>query len=383
MDTFYVTQTERSPLAVLFRGNLRKQDSEAVFAKVQERLQAQPGGLGERVQLLLMPDFTPPSMDDMDAGEDAQARPIFLAISTQAQPKQPTAFTYVFSLATLVASAFTAFAYALGTFALNTEFFAKVNDGDLSVASQALPVAAGILGLQLVHELAHRLAALASGKKNLLGPPVFIPSLQVGTFGTITPFTTFPRDRKQAFDVSVAGPALGAVVSLGALIGGLLLTGGATTDALAAFPVVPAALFHSSAIIGTITSIALPQAMLQALSTPVPLHPLAVIGFTGVIVNALNLMPVGRLDGGRLAAAGFGRRTAAVLGTLTLLLQAASAIFNNYSLQLFWGLVVIIFQRGQDLPALDEVSEVDEGRNTVLLVLLAFALFTLVPFPSL
>jgi hypothetical protein len=39
MDTFYVTQTERSPLAVLFRGNLRQQDSAAAFAKVQERLQ--------------------------------------------------------------------------------------------------------------------------------------------------------------------------------------------------------------------------------------------------------------------------------------------------------------------------------------------------------
>ncbi|KAG5191973.1 hypothetical protein JKP88DRAFT_274966 [Tribonema minus] len=292
-------------------------------------------------------------------------------------------------------------------------FFAKVNDGDLSVASQALPVAAGILGLQLVHELAHRLAALASGKKkeaagtpcvHPLSPELFVVTLK----NLLVPPVFNPL-------CSVAGPALGAAVSLGALIGGLLLTGGATADALAAFPVVPAALFHSSATIGTITSIALPQAMLQALSTPVPLHPLAVIGLMGVIVNALNLMPVGRLDGERLAAAGFGRRTAAVLGTLTLLLQivrhpqrtaaiithfldAASAIFNNHSLQLFWGLAVIIFQRGQDLPAtrgeegslalheggtMVQVSEFDEGRNTVLLVLLAFALFTLVPFPSL
>ena len=31
--------------------------------------------------------------------------------------------------------------------------------------------------------------------------------------------------------------------------------------------------------------------------------------------------------------------------------QAVSAVFNNYSLQLFWGLLVILFQRGQDLPA--------------------------------
>lgn len=58
-------------------------------------------------------------------------------------------------------------------------------------------------------------------------------------------------------------------------------------------------------------------------------------------------MPIGRLDGGRAASAVLGRRPAALLGTLTLLFQAVSAIFNNYSLQLFWGLVVILFQRAQ------------------------------------
>ena len=41
-----------------------------------------------------------------------------------------------------------------------------------------------------------------------------------------------------------------------------------------------------------------------------------------------------------------------VLGTdLLASIQAVSAVFNNYSLQLFWGLLVILFQRGQDLPA--------------------------------
>lgn len=72
---------------------------------------------------------------------------------------------------------------------------------------------------------------------------------------------------------------------------------------------------------------------------------------TGLIVNALNLMPIGSLDGGRVAMSAFGRKAGGVLGTVTLLLQAVSAIFNNYSLQLFWGLLVILFQRGQDVPA--------------------------------
>lgn len=81
------------------------------------------------------------------------------------------------------------------------------------------------------------------------------------------------------------------------------------------------------------------------------MHPLAIIGMTGMIVNALNLMPIGSLDGGRIAMSSFGRKAGGVLGTVTLLLQAVSAVFNNYSLQLFWGLLVILFQRGQDVPA--------------------------------
>lgn len=50
-------------------------------------------------------------------------------------------------------------------------------------------------------------------------------------------------------------------------------------------------------------------------------HPLAIVGITGVIVNALNLMPIGSLDGGRIAMSTFGRKGGGVLGTVTLLLQ--------------------------------------------------------------
>lgn len=53
----------------------------------------------------------------------------------------------------------------------------------------------------------------------------------------------------------------------------------------------------------------------------VAVHPLAIVGITGVIVNALNLMPIGSLDGGRIAMSAFGRKAGGVLGTITLLLQ--------------------------------------------------------------
>ncbi|CAN0187600.1 unnamed protein product, partial [Hapterophycus canaliculatus] len=90
--------------------------------------------------------------------------------------------------------------------------------------------------------------------------------------------------------------------------------------------------------------------------------------------------PIGSLDGGRIAISFlaahlpfFGLSTPA---------QAISSVFNNYSLQLFWGLLVILFQRGQDLPAKDELTEVGDGRIVTTGLLLFFSLITLIPFPE-
>ena len=43
-----------------------------------------------------------------------------------------------------------------------------------------------------------------------------------------------------------------------------------------------------------------------ASSPVISLHPLAVIGFVTFLVNALQLLPIGRLDGGRVATAVLG-----------------------------------------------------------------------------
>ncbi|CAM9762737.1 unnamed protein product [Phaeothamnion confervicola] len=380
METFYVTGVEKSPFAALFRGNLRG-DSDAMFDQINARLDSAPDDLGKRVQLFLMKDPSPIAPDQVRLVLE-EARPVFILISREAaQTQQANTLAYVFGVGAFAATCFTSFAYSIGTFALNAEFFQKITEGDVAVAGKALPVAAGLVLLQLLHELGHIIAAKQNGQK--LGPPVFIPSLQVGTFGAITPFLGFPKSRKAMFDVATAGPLLAIIASVASLAAGLVMTGEFLASPLGAFPVVPAALFHSSMLIGSIMSAALPSVMAQALSTPIPIHPLVIIGITGIIVNALNLMPIGRLDGGRAATAVFGRRTAAVVGTVTLLLQAVSSLFNNYSLQLFWGLVVLLFQRVQDIPAQDEVTGVDEKRTTLMLVLALFSILALLPFPTL
>ncbi len=60
----------------------------------------------------------------------------------------------------------------------------------------------------------------------------------------------------------------------------------------------------------------------------IDLHPVAVAGFLGLIVTALNLMPVGQLDGGHIVHAMFGQRTAIVIGQIARLLLL-STFFNS------------------------------------------------------
>ncbi|CAN0250628.1 unnamed protein product, partial [Ectocarpus fasciculatus] len=80
--------------------------------------------------------------------------------------------------------------------------------------------------VQFIHEIGHRV--MAGNKDIKMGPPIFIPSLQTGLFGAITPLLSFPKNRKDYFDVASAGPLLGTFVSLAVFVVGIMMTGSAT-----------------------------------------------------------------------------------------------------------------------------------------------------------
>ena len=67
---------------------------------------------------------------------------------------------------------------------------------------------------------------------------------------------------------------------------------------------VPTQLFQGSLLLGTITRIALGSDVMSR--TDVLISPLVIAGWCGLITNALNLLPVGSLDGGRMVQAAFG-----------------------------------------------------------------------------
>lgn len=101
----------------------------------------------------------------------------------------------------------------------------------------------------------------------------------------------------------------------------------------------------------------------------------------GLTTTALNLLPVGQLDGGRVSQAAFGRRvlSATSLGTYVGL---TFGILGS-TLSLPWLIFILICQRTPDYAPKDDVTEVDESRATLAFACIAVAFLILLPGASL
>lgn len=101
-------------------------------------------------------------------------------------------------------------------------------------------------------------------------------------------------------------------------------------------------------------------------------------GWAGLVINGLNTIPIGELDGGRIVHGIWGRRAAGRVSTVLTLVLGLAGIVD--SLALYWILLVLVLQRGPILPQKDEISA-PEGAG-VALALLFLPLLTLIPYPG-
>lgn len=370
MDTFFVTEVDRSPFdeRVVFRGNLRM-DASALLDELEKR--AAKEGIAGRVRFFILID-PKEAPNDSDGGR----RPVLVALPAAAMPNQTTPFSAVFSVVVGLAAFFTSFSYGIGVFGLTPEVISQIARGSTQEALLTLPVSVGVMTLSVIHDLGHRV--MAQLRKVKLGLPYFIPSLQIGNFGIITPLESYARLRKDLFDVAIGGPFAGVAASLVALVTGLVITTGGQPAGW--FPQVPSALFHASILVGAIADTILPAGVRE--QATVAVHPLFIVGYTGLLINALNLMPIGRLDGGRIVQALYGRVIAGRATAITLLVQGIGSLVGNSPLLLFWGLVCVFLQRESDFPCLNEVLEPDNTRTGLGIAVLILALLVLIPFPD-
>jgi membrane-associated protease RseP (regulator of RpoE activity) len=235
---------------------------------------------------------------------------------------------------------------------------------------EALPISVGIWAVFVAHELGHWWQARRYNVR--LSLPFFIPSWQIGSFGAITRFESLIPNRKVLFDISIAGPLAGGIVALLLLIGGLILSHDGSTFQ------VPVQFFQGSVLVGTLARLILGASLKASL---VDVHPLTIIGWLGLVVTALNLMPAGQLDGGRVVQAIYGRKTARRATVATLIVLGIVALGNPANpIVLYWAIVILFLQRSLERPSLNEITEPDDTRAIIGLLALFLMIATLIPF---
>jgi membrane-associated protease RseP (regulator of RpoE activity) len=112
------------------------------------------------------------------------------------------------------------------------------------------------------------------------------------------------------------------------------------------------------------------------------LHPVGYAGWVGLFVTALNLLPVGQLDGGHVIYAVFGAGSRWAFAVSVLALVALALLYNPG--WLFLVLMLLIFGMRHPEP-LDAETPLDTGRKVLAIVMLVVFIlsFTPAPFPGL
>ncbi|MGA2500956.1 MAG: site-2 protease family protein, partial [Tepidisphaeraceae bacterium] len=214
-----------------------------------------------------------------------------------------------------------------------------------------LPYSLGLMAILGVHELGHYFAARYHGIR--VTPPYFIPvPFALGTFGAFIQMKSPTENRKSLFDVAVAGPLAGLVIAIPALLVGLRLS-----------LVIPGAtLVQPHMMGGTSAGSSILLALLAKMSLGdslqyghiLRLHPLAFAGWLGLFITALNLLPIGQLDGGHMARAMFGSHTGRTISSLAMWTLFLLAIFVWPGM--FMWAIIVFFLAGRAMPPLNDLT---------------------------
>jgi membrane-associated protease RseP (regulator of RpoE activity) len=239
-----------------------------------------------------------------------------------------------------------------------------------------LPYSLGLLLILGAHEMGHYLTARLHGIR--VTPPYFIPvPFSLGTFGAFIKIKSLTPDRRALFDVAVAGPLAGLVFAIPALLIGLrystVLPDGAPLN-----PSLTGVSAGSSLLLAVLAKLSLGASMVEG--HHIELHPLAFAGWLGLLVTALNLVPIGQLDGGHISHAMFGLRASSGLSKVALVGLFALALFVWPGL-MFWAFIVFFIAGTHDSPAANDVTALDGPRQAVGYFTFLLLLLIIVPVP--
>ncbi len=247
--------------------------------------------------------------------------------------------------------------------------------GDPGILRLGLSFSLPAIAILLAHEMGHYLACRWHRLPSTV--PYFLPlPLALGTLGAFIRIRAPIRDRRQLFDVGVAGPLAGFAVLLPFLVLGVARSQ----------PVVPAPLAGGETAAGLLLvpggCLAI-EGLSLAFHGPLPegailhLHPFALAAWFGLLVTAMNLLPLGQLDGGHVLYAAAGQLQRRLALPLWLALGLAGLYWPGW---LLWCLIVLLMGLRHP-PVRDEAVPLDRGRLALAWLGLAIFVLSFMPVP--
>ncbi|XP_039038210.1 probable zinc metalloprotease EGY2, chloroplastic [Hibiscus syriacus] len=327
-DTFFVTSQEPYEGGVLFKGNLRGQAARS-YEKISTRMQNK---FGDEYKLFLL----------INPEDD---KPVAVVVpQTTLQPETTAVPEWL----------------AAGAFGLVAVFKLQLRNvpalqsnllstfDNLNLLSNGLPgafITALLLG---AHELGHILVSKSTEIK--LGVPFFVPSWQIGSFGAITRIKNIVPNREALLKVAAAGPLAGFSLGFVLFLLGFILP---PSDGIGV--VVDTSVFHESFLAVGVAKLLLGDVLKEG--TPISVNPLVIWAWAGLLINAINSIPAGELDGGRISFSIWGRKASTRFTSLSIALLGLSSLFNDVAF--YWVVLIFILQRGPIAPLSEEITDPD------------------------
>jgi membrane-associated protease RseP (regulator of RpoE activity) len=237
--------------------------------------------------------------------------------------------------------------------------------------SGGLAFSLALMTTLLAHEMGHYLQTRRHGVPASL--PYFIPMplSPIGTMGAVIVMQPGRGDRRTLFDIAVSGPLAGLVPALVFSIVGLHLSQVVTVHAP-----------HFEMTLGEpILFKALAYLTLGPLKDgqDIALHPVAFAGWVGILITALNLTPIGQLDGGHILYALLLRRAHPIAQLLLVAAMIAVVIFGYWS----WSVMIFLLMLMGPVhpPTANDHMPLGTTRTVLGWVTLLFMPFGFTPVP--
>ncbi len=223
------------------------------------------------------------------------------------------------------------------------------------------------------HEFGHYFAGVKNGVKTTL--PLFIPAppglFLFGTFGAMIAIKDPIPNRRVLMEIGAAGPVAGFIVAVPTLIIGLYLSDIVEPLGEGGFS------FGSSIIMILLSKLILGVTPLSA-DFNIQLHPVAFAGWVGLFVTAINLFPIGQLDGGHIIYSLFGKKSKNWAKYFFIFLLSLIYFWPSWGI---WAVLLIVITRFKSAPLLDDdVLPLKKHRIIGYIAIVIFIL-TFVPVP--